>query len=474
MTLGEERTRNHILLVLFTGVLMAALDIAIVGPALPAVREHFGIDARAASWMFVVYVLCNLVGTPFIAKLSDRLGRSSLYTACVALFGLGSLIIVVAPVYALVLAGRAIQGLGAGGIFPVASAVIGDTFPPEKRGSALGLIGAVFGIAFLLGPILGGVLLLLGWQWLFLINLPVALALIGVGARLLPSVRAEVSSPFDWGGTLVLGIILASLAVALSDLAYLLEEASVSSLVHAISTSSTWFLLVLALALIPLFLQIERRADDPVLDLNLFRNRQIALAGALSFGAGLSEAATLFVPSLLVAAFGVTPSTASFMLVPMVLAMAFGSPLSGRMLDRIGSKIVVLTGTALIATGLLLEGMLATSLVAFYGFSVLFGIGIGVLLGASLRYILLNEAPAAERGATQGVLTVFISIGQLIGAVVLGAVAAARGSDVCGYAVAFLVVGAVMLALFIASFGLKSRAEELATRQQLQRGASAA
>jgi Arabinose efflux permease len=402
MTRNEERTRNRILLVLFVGVLMAALDIAIVGPALPALREHFGIDARAASWMFVVYVLCNLVGTPFIAKLSDRLGRRTLYTACVALFGLGSLIVVAAPTYALVLAGRAIQGLGAGGIFPVASAVIGDTFPPEKRGSALGLIGAVFGIAFLIGPIIGGVLLLLGWQWLFLINLPIALALIGAGARLLPSIRAAASRPFDWGGTVVLGVILASLAVALSDLAYLLDEASVSGLVNAISASSTWFLLVLALALIPLFLQIERRADDPVLDLNLFRNRQIALAGALSFGAGLSEAVTLFVPSLLVAAFGVTPSTASFMLVPMVLAMAVGSPLSGRMLDRIGSKIVVLTGTALIATGLLLEGTLATSLAAFYSFAALFGIGIGVLLGASLRYILLNEAPAAERGATQG------------------------------------------------------------------------
>jgi MFS family permease len=195
---------------------------------------------------------------------------------------------VAAPTYALALAGRAIQGLGAGGIFPVASAVIGDTFPPEKRGSALGLIGAVFGIAFLIGPIIGGVLLLLGWQWLFLINLPIALALIGAGARLLPSIRAAASRPFDWGGTVVLGVLLASLAVALSDLAYLLDEASVSSLVNAISASSTWFLLVLALALVPLFLQIERRADDPVLDLNLFRNRQIALAGALSFGAGCS------------------------------------------------------------------------------------------------------------------------------------------------------------------------------------------
>ena len=97
MTRNEERTRNRILLVLFVGVLMAALDIAIVGPALPALREHFEIDARAASWMFVVYVLCNLVGTPFIAKLSDRLGRRTLYTACVALFGLGSLIVVAVP-----------------------------------------------------------------------------------------------------------------------------------------------------------------------------------------------------------------------------------------------------------------------------------------------------------------------------------------------------------------------------------------
>ncbi|MGC9041843.1 MAG: MFS transporter, partial [Roseiflexus sp.] len=429
---------------------------------------------RAASWMFVIYVLLNLVGTPFIAKLSDRFGRRILYTASIALFGLGSLIVVAAPVYAVVLAGRAIQGLGAGGIFPVASAVIGDAFPPEKRGSALGLIGAVFGIAFLVGPIIGGLLLLLGWQWLFLINLPIAVALIGFGVKLLPAIRTATPRPFDWGGTVVSGVLLAALAVALSDLAYLLEDASVAGLVNALRTSTVAPLLLLALAMAPVFWWIERRAEDPVLDLNLFRNRQIALAGALSFGAGLSEAVTLFVPSLLVAAFGVTPSTASFMLIPMVLAMAIGSPLSGRALDRVGSKIVVLTGTALIAAGLVLEGTLANVLLAFYGFSALFGIGIGVLLGASLRYILLNEALAEERGATQGVLTVFISIGQLIGAVLLGAIAAARDGDVGGYAFAFLVVGVLMVVLFIASFGLKNRAQELATQQRLQRGASMA
>lgn len=170
----DEKSRKRLLLVLFIGVLMGALDIAIVGPALPAIRDYFGVDDRASAWIFSVYVLCNLVGTPLMAKLSDIYGRRSIFVLDVLVFGLGSVIVALAPAFSFVLVGRAIQGLGAGGIFPVASAVIGDTFPAEKRGSALGLIGAVFGIAFIIGPILGGLLLLAGWRWLFLINLPIA------------------------------------------------------------------------------------------------------------------------------------------------------------------------------------------------------------------------------------------------------------------------------------------------------------
>ena len=123
-------------------------------------------------------MLFNLVSTPLMAKLSDSFGRRSIYVMDVTIFAAGSLVVAFAPSFAFVLIGRAIQGLGAGGIFPVASAVIGDTFPPEKRGRALGLIGAVFGLAFLIGPILGGVLLLAGWRWLFLINLPIAAVVI--------------------------------------------------------------------------------------------------------------------------------------------------------------------------------------------------------------------------------------------------------------------------------------------------------
>ena len=192
----NDKTRNKRLLVLFLGVLMGALDSAIVAPALPSIQNFFGIGDRALTWTFTIYVLFNLIGTPLMAKLSDTFGRRSIYILDVILFAIGSLIVSLSPsnLFAVLLAGRALQGFGAGGIFPVASAVIGDTFPPEKRGGALGLIGAVFGLAFLVGPILGGIILTItSWQWLFLINLPIALIVIVMGWQLLPALHQLIA-----------------------------------------------------------------------------------------------------------------------------------------------------------------------------------------------------------------------------------------------------------------------------------------
>ena len=230
MTATDSRTRNRLLIVLFTGVLMGALDIAIVGPALPAIQESFGVSDRALAWVFTIYVLANLIGTPLMAKLSDRAGRRSIYVLDVALFAAGSLVVALSPSFGVLLVGRAIQGFGAGGIFPVASAVIGDTFPVEKRGSALGLIGAVFGIAFLIGPILGGVILYaLSWHWLFLINLPIAAALIVAAMRLLPTTRPQQRRPFDWAGMAVLAVLLTALSYGLNQLDTSRFSASISS-----------------------------------------------------------------------------------------------------------------------------------------------------------------------------------------------------------------------------------------------------
>lgn len=452
----EAKTRNRLLGLLFIGVLMAALDIAIVGPALPAMRSTFGVDDRAAAWIFTIYVLFNLIGTPLMAKLSDLFGRRAIYVLDVALFALGSLLVAIAPSFGLVLAGRAIQGLGSGGIFPVASAVIGDTFPPEKRGSALGLIGAVFGIAFLIGPIIGGVLLIFGWAWLFIINLPLAALVIGLGLRLLPASRPATPRPFDWPGMVALGALLTALAYGLNQL-------DTANLTRSASSQQVWPFLAAALALIPVLWLIERNAADPILRTSLFGRRQIVLTAALAAGAGLAEAAVVFVPALVVAAFGVGESRASFMLVPVVLAMAIGSPLSGRMLDRSGSRVVVLLGSALVAAGMLLLSFFATSLALFYISAILFGLGLAVLLGAALRYIMLNEAPAAERASAQAILTIFTSVGQLIGGALAGAVAASRGGGVQGYTSSFFLIGVVMLLLTLAALGLKGRSEELAT-----------
>ena len=159
MSITDNRARNRILLVLFIGVLMGALDIAIVAPALPTLQAFFGVNDRILAWTFTIYVLFDLIGTPLMAKLSDISGRRTIYVLDVLLFAGGSLVVALSPSFACAADGPGAARVGAGGIFPVASAVIGDTFPPEKRGGALGLIGAVFGLAFLVGPILGGVLL---------------------------------------------------------------------------------------------------------------------------------------------------------------------------------------------------------------------------------------------------------------------------------------------------------------------------
>ena len=135
----QQPNLKAVMALLFVGVLMGALDLAIIGPALPAMQAEFGFDNRQLSWLFNVYVLAQLIGTPLLAKMSDRFGRRDVYIGCVLGFAAGSLLIVLAGNFEMLLAGRAIQGLGASGIFPVAAAVIGDTFPEDKRGGALGL-----------------------------------------------------------------------------------------------------------------------------------------------------------------------------------------------------------------------------------------------------------------------------------------------------------------------------------------------
>jgi len=451
---GETNPPSRsVLTVLFFGVLMAAMDIAILGPAIPAIREAFGLDDRLVSWVFSAWVLANLVSVPVMTKLADRFGRKRLYLLDVALFGSGSLIVALSPSFGVLLVGRVMQGMAASGIFPVAAAVIGAVIPVERRGRAFGLIGSVFGVAFIIGPILAGVMLSFGWRWLYLFNVPVAVGILLMGARILPRSRAESAAPLDWKGLVALAGLLLSLAYALSAF-------DTSDIAGSLGSWRIGLALATATLLLPVFISVERRAQDPVLRLDLFRNRQVALASVNAIGAGINEAAFIFFPTIVVLAHGVSTSEAAFMLLPMMTAVALGSPLAGRLLDRTGSKFIVLLSNLLLVLGMLGVAISPSSASVFYMGSAMIGLGMAGLLGSSLNYILIHEARKQEKAISQGLISLNISIGQLVSAAAVGAVAASAADPLEGYSNAFLMI--VMITLFVvaASFFLRNKDEE--------------
>jgi MFS family permease len=438
---------SRTLAVLFGGVLLAALDIAIVGPALPSIQRSFGVDARGLSWVFNIYVLFSLIGAPLLAKLSDRYGRRVVYAACLGTFAAGSALVAASPTFAWLLVGRATQAIGAGGLLPVASAVVGDTFPADKRGRALGLIGAVFGLAFVLGPIIGGILLRYGWQWLFLVNLPFAAVLIVVGLRLLPGRRDAAGGPLDWRGAAWLSILMAAFVTGLSRI-------DSAGLGDRVLPGPAWMFLAIALAAAWVFWQLEKRAADPVIPPSLLRSAQLRLVGGIAAATGIVEAGMVFLPSLSVQAFDVSSSTASFMLLPLVAALIVGSLAAGRLLDRVGPKPVIQTGLVLTSLGLFLFAELPVARWSFYTAGICVGLGLSGLLGAPLRFIAMEEAGESRRGASQGLLTVFLSGGRMAGAAVIGGVVAAAVNELDGYRRALLYLGVVAALAALASTAL--------------------
>lgn len=453
----EQHRNGKILALLFTGVLMGALDISIVGPAIPAIEQTIKIDHRSLSWIFSIYVLFNLVGVTFLAKLSDLFGRRNIYIISVTIFALGSAIVSLSDDITVLLIGRAVQGFGASGIFPVASAVIGDIYPPEKRGQTLGMIGAVFGIAFIIGPVIAGLLLLwFKWNALFLINLPIAAVVIFYSWRLLPSKKSDMKPHFDWTGMVFIAILLSSFAYGINNI-----EAS-EGLMGILSIDVFPFLL-LTLITLPLFIFFEKRSPSPVVKIELFDVKQIRIVGLVAFGTGIIQSVTIFVPEMAVTVFGVSTSQASFMLIPFVLAIAIGSPVAGRLIDKIGSRFIVMAGLLLAATGLLVFYFNSASQVNFYTAGIFMGLGSAMLQGSALRYIMLNEVKSSERALGQGIITLFSSTGQMTGATLIGIIVASMSTRLEGYSQSFLIIAVIALSVMIISYRLKSRSEELAS-----------
>ncbi len=438
--------------VLFIGVFMAALDTAIIGPAIPALRSAFGVDNREVGLVMVVFIMFSLCSTALMANLGDRHGRRPVYLASVALFALGSLIIAIAPRFWMIVAGRAIQGMGGGGIIPTASAVIGDAFPPDKRGRALGLIGAVYGLAFVLGPPLAGlVMVVASWHWIFVANLPIAAVVLYLGVRALPARGPARPLPaLDVAGIVVVFALLGALVAGITRVA------------DGVLGATLWpgFLLA-ALVLLVLLVRIERRAAQPMIPLSLFARRQLATAYLLTAGAGFGMGGVVFLTSIAHLAHGVTAQHTGFVLMPMVLCSMLGSMGSGRLFNRLGPRALIVAGFAFMALGYGGSAITSFGLAGFLVASMPVGLGVGIVVGGALRSIAIDEAPVAVRGAAQGLINICTSIGTLLAATTIGALADFSGGGAQGFSTAYVALALLMLAMMLAALTLRAQPKGL-------------
>jgi len=445
---AADAVQRRLVQVLFVGVFMAALDSAIVGPVLPALRAAFGIDNRTVGLLSTVFSLSSMCSTALMAYFSDRDGRRPVYLASVALFAIGSLCIAAAPSFDLLLVSRAIQGIGAGGIAPVASAVIGDVFTAERRGRILGLIGATHGMAFVLGPPLATALTsTLGWRWLFLVNIPVAVVVLWLGARSLPGQRTYAEpGAIDTAGIAMTLLFLLCLVMGISRL----PDSATGTLLWP------WFLAASGVLLAAL-VALEKRQVQPLIPIDLFENRQLAIAYVLTLGVGFSMGGIVFLTTVATLAYGVSVEYAGLALLPLVLCSMVGSMAAGRLLNRLGARNMVIFGFGLLTLGYLQSAAPQTGFTAFVVASVLVGIGLGVVVSGALRSVAIDEAPPALRGTAQGLINIFNAVGTLLAVTCIGAIADFEGGGLSGFSHAYLAVGLSMLGMLIVAFGLKRK-----------------
>ena len=443
---AADTAQRRLVQVLFVGVFMAALDAAIVGPVLPALRAAFGVDNRTAGLLTTVFSLSSMCSTALMAYFSDRYGRRPVYLASVALFAFGSLCIAAAPDFDLLLVSRVVQGIGAGGIAPVASAVIGDVFTAERRGRILGLMGATHGMAFVLGPPLATLLTAtVGWRWLFLVNIPVAMVVLAMGARSLPRQRSHAApGPMDLPGITLTLVFLLCLVLGITRLA----DSATGLLLWP------WFILVSGMLLVAL-ITVESRQAHPMIPPRLFANRQLACVYLLTLGVGFSMGGIVFLTTLATLAYGISIEHAGLALLPLVLCSMVGSMAAGRLLNRLGARRLVLCGFGLLTLGYLQSAVPQTGFAAFMVASVLVGIGLGVVVSGALRSIAIDEAPPALRGTAQGLVNIFNAAGTLLAVTCISAIADFEGGGLTGFGHAYGAVGSSMLAMFVVALGLK-------------------
>ena len=415
----DPRTRTQIVIAVMLGLFLAALDQTVVGTALPRiVTDLRGNDIY--TWAFTAYILTATISGPIYGKLSDLFGRRPVLLFAVSVFLLGSLLSGLSQEMWQFVAFRAVQGLGAGALFPVALAVIGDMFDASERGKYQGLVGAVFGLSSVIGPAIGGVITdTVGWHWVFFVNLPLGAIVFAVIWRALPTFRPAGARPtIDYLGASVLAGALVPFLVGLTN-----------------KQSGNWGdpavggLIILGLAIAAIFVWVESRSAEPILPLGLFRNRSFTLSVIAMFAASMAFfAPVVFLPRWFQVVEGASATQSGYQVLALLGGLIISAMASGQIVARTGRyKLLALGAGITLAIGLFLLSNLRadTPLPVLWTWMFITGLGVGPMF--SIFTLVVQGAVAPRQiGTATSSLTLFQQLGGSVGLAIAGTVFGSR------------------------------------------------
>jgi EmrB/QacA subfamily drug resistance transporter len=409
----DRRTKFEILGAILLALFLGALDQTIVSVAMPVIgTELNGLDLYV--WVTTIYLLTSTISVPFYGKLGDLYGRRPLLMIGITIFLIGSVLSGLSQSMEQLILFRGIQGLGAGALFPISLAVIGDLFTPAERGKYQGLFGAVFGISALVGPALGGLITeTIGWHWVFFVNLPLGLVSLLIIWRYMPTLRvAGASRTLDYLGGLVFTVGVSLLLVGLSN-----------------KQTGEWTDLTVGgftlagLVLGAVFFFIESRAAEPIVPPALFRSRTYAGSMVATFLAAFGFfGAIVFLPLWFQSVHGSSATESGYQILPLLIGLIGGATTSGALVSRTGKyKAILLGALAVMALGLGLMTQLhaTTPLPILWVWMFLAGLGVGPTFSV-FTVVIQNAVPVEKLGVATSNLTFFRQIGGSVGLAIAG------------------------------------------------------
>ncbi len=411
----SHRQKMEILFAVMLGLFLGALDQTIVGPALPTiVTQLSGNDYYV--WAITIYLLTSTISVPFWGKLSDVYGRKPIYMLGIVIFLVGSALSGLSQNMGMLILFRGIQGIGAGALFPVALAIIGDLFSPKERGKYQGLFGAVFGIAFVIGPLLGGFLTEnFGWHWIFYVNIPIGIVALLVIQRLLPTVKNErATRNFDILGGAIFTVAISFLLVGLTN----------KQFGEWTDPTVGGFILVGIIGSL-IFLVAESRAKEPIVPLHLWRSRTYSASIVSTFFAAFAFfGAIVFLPRWFQVVEGFSPTDSGLAVLPLVVGLIFSSIASGLVVSRTGRYKWLLVGSiGLMGLATLLMTQLATDtpVPVVWLWMLIAGLGVGPTFSV-FTIVIQNAVPFHELGVATSNLTFFRQIGGTVALAFVGTI----------------------------------------------------